>query len=60
MATYFSTDGGTTWTTVFIDETQDGQGTNDTRFDPNVAFDSDARLRCLQRQHRYYVPLDAR
>ena len=41
MATYFSTDGGTTWTTVFIDETQDRQGADDTRFDPNVAFDSD-------------------
>ena len=26
MATYFSIDGGTTWTTVFLDETQDGQG----------------------------------
>ncbi|XIA64140.1 hypothetical protein ACFIOY_35295 [Bradyrhizobium sp. TZ2] len=44
MATYFSTDGGTTWTTVFIDENQDGRGVNDTRFDPNVAFDSDGNV----------------
>ena len=41
MATYVSDDGGNTWTTVFIDEIQDGLNTNDTRFDPNVAFDSD-------------------
>jgi hypothetical protein len=44
MATYFSADGGTTWTTVFIDENQDGHGANDTRFDPNVTFDSDGNV----------------
>jgi hypothetical protein len=44
MATYFSTDGGTTWTTVFIDDTQDGQGSNVERFDPNVAFDSEGNV----------------
>ena len=44
MATYFSIDGGATWTTVFIDENQDGHGANDTRFDPNVAFDSDGNV----------------
>ena len=41
LKTYFSTDGGRTWTTVFIDENQDGMSTTDLRFDPNVAFDSD-------------------
>ncbi|MCK1637153.1 exo-alpha-sialidase [Bradyrhizobium sp. 157] len=43
MATYFSDDGGTTWTTVFIDENQDGHGAA-IRFDPNVAFDSDGNV----------------
>lgn len=44
MATYFSADGGTTWTAVFIDENQDGHGANDIRFDPNVTFDSDGNV----------------
>src|SRR6185436_14476666 len=40
MATWFSTDGGATWTANFIDETEDGLDAGDQRFDPNVAFDS--------------------
>ncbi len=41
LATWYSLDGGTTWNASFLDETQDGFGANDSRFDPNVAFDSD-------------------
>ncbi len=44
LGVWFSTDGGITWTANFIDETEDGFGANDTRFDPNVAFDSDGNV----------------
>jgi len=44
MATWFSTDGGATWTANFIDETEDGLDAGDQRFDPNVAFDSDGNV----------------
>jgi len=41
LGVWFSADGGGTWTANFIDETEDGFGAADSRFDPNVAFDSD-------------------
>jgi hypothetical protein len=41
LGVWFSTDGGGTWTANFVDENQDGRGAADSRFDPNVAFDSD-------------------
>lgn len=41
LGAWFSADGGATWTANFIDETEDGFGATDSRFDPNVAFDSD-------------------
>ena len=47
LATYFSTNGGATWTTRFIDNTVDGFGAGETRFDPNVAFDSDGNVYVL-------------
>ena len=44
LGVWFSTDGGATWTANFLDETEDGFGANDSRFDPNVAFDSDGNV----------------
>ncbi|MFH0344929.1 MAG: HYR domain-containing protein [Chromatiales bacterium] len=44
LGVWFSLDGGTTWTANFLDETEDGFGANDIRFDPNVAFDSDGNV----------------
>ncbi len=44
LGVWFSTDGGGTWTASFIDENQDGFGGGDSRFDPNVAFDSDGNV----------------
>lgn len=44
LGVWFSTDGGATWTPNFIDENEDGFGANDSRFDPNVAFDSDGNV----------------
>jgi hypothetical protein len=44
LGTWFSSDGGATWTPNFIDENEDGFGANDSRFDPNVAFDSDGNV----------------
>jgi hypothetical protein len=44
LGAWFSTNGGATWTANFIDETEDGQTTTDSRFDPNVAFDSDGNV----------------
>lgn len=44
LGAWFSTDGGATWTANFIDENEDGFGANDSRFDPNVAFDSDGNV----------------
>jgi hypothetical protein len=44
LGVWFSTDGGATWTASFIDENQDGFGGGDSRFDPNVAFDSDGNV----------------
>jgi hypothetical protein len=41
LGVWFSTDGGATWTANFIDEAEDGLAAGDSRFDPNVAFDSD-------------------
>lgn len=43
LAVWFSQNGGTTWTANFITNAQDGFGT-DSRFDPNVAFDSDGNV----------------
>ena len=44
LGVWFSTDGGGTWTPNFVDENQDGFGAADSRFDPNVAFDSDGNV----------------
>ncbi|MGZ8937013.1 MAG: sialidase family protein, partial [Halobacteriota archaeon] len=44
LGAWFSTDGGATWTANFIDENEDGFGADDSRFDPNVAFDSDGNV----------------
>ena len=44
LGVWFSVDGGATWTANFIDETEDGFGAFDSRFDPNVAFDSDGSV----------------
>jgi hypothetical protein len=44
LGVWFSTDGGITWTANFIDENEDGFGAGDSRFDPNVAFDSDGNV----------------
>ena len=44
LGAWFSTDGGATWTANFIDENEDGFGAADSRFDPNVAFDSDGNV----------------
>ncbi len=44
LGVWFSPDGGVTWTPNFIDETEDGFGATDLRFDPNVAFDSDGNV----------------
>ena len=44
LGAWFSTDGGLTWTANFIDENEDGFGGGDSRFDPNVAFDSDGNV----------------
>jgi hypothetical protein len=44
LGVWFSTDGGTIWTANFIDENEDGFGAGDSRFDPNVAFDSDGNV----------------
>jgi hypothetical protein len=44
LAAYFSTDGGITWTASFITSADDGFGAGETRFDPNVAFDSDGNV----------------
>src|SRR5262245_11848291 len=44
LAVWFSQNGGTTWTANFITNTQDGFGAGDSRFDPNVAFDSDGNV----------------
>jgi hypothetical protein len=44
LGAWFSLDGGGSWTPSFIDETQDGFGAGDSRFDPNVAFDSDGNV----------------
>ena len=37
----YSTDGGALWTANFLDENEDSFLGSDSRFDPNVAFDSD-------------------
>jgi hypothetical protein len=44
LGVWYSFDGGATWTPSFIDEVQDGLGAADSRFDPNVAFDSDGNV----------------
>jgi hypothetical protein len=44
LGLWFSTDGGATFTANFLDETEDGFGANDSRFDPNIAFDSDGNV----------------
>ncbi|MDH3281396.1 MAG: glycoside hydrolase [Gammaproteobacteria bacterium] len=44
LGVWFSTDGGLTWTANFLDENEDGLGAGDSRFDPNVAFDSDGNV----------------
>lgn len=44
LGTWFSLNGGATWTPNFLDENTDGFGANDSRFDPNVAFDSDGNV----------------
>lgn len=44
LGAWFSTDGGATWTANFIDENEDTFGANDSRFDPNVVFDSDGNV----------------
>jgi hypothetical protein len=44
LGVWFSTDGGATWTANFIDDTEDGLAAGDSRFDPNVAFDSDGNV----------------
>lgn len=44
LGAWFTTDGGATWTASFIDENQDLFGAGDSRFDPNVAFDSDGNV----------------
>lgn len=44
LGVWFSADGGLTWTANFIDENEDGFGAGDSRFDPNVAFDSDGNV----------------
>jgi hypothetical protein len=44
LGVWFSLNGGTTWTANFITQTQDGFGAGDSRFDPNVAFDSDGNV----------------
>ena len=44
LGVWVSDDGGDTWTANFIDENQDGFGGGDSRFDPNVAFDSDGNV----------------
>jgi hypothetical protein len=44
LGVWFSVDGGATWTANFLDENEDGFGAGDSRFDPNVAFDSDGNV----------------
>lgn len=44
LGLWYSTDGGATWTANFLDENEDGFGAGDSRFDPNVAFDSDGNV----------------
>ena len=44
LGLWFSNDGGTTWTANFLDETEDTFGANDSRFDPNVAYDADGNV----------------
>jgi len=44
LGAWSSTDGGATWTANFIDEAEDAFGAGDSRFDPNVAFDSDGNV----------------
>jgi len=43
MNTFFTTDGGATWTTVLLDDADDGFDSN-FRFDPSVAFDDDGNV----------------
>ena len=43
MNTFYTTDGGATWTLVALGNAQDGL-TSTFRFDPTVAFDDDGRL----------------
>ena len=44
LGVWFSFDSGVTWTANFLDENEDAFGANDSRFDPNVAFDSDGNV----------------
>ena len=44
LGAWYSFDGGANWTASFIDENQDGFGGGDSRFDPNVHFDSDGNV----------------
>lgn len=44
LGVWYSNDGGGTWTPSFVDGLVDDFPTTDSRFDPNVAFDSDGRL----------------
>lgn len=41
---YRSTDGGNTWTTTQIDNSDDGRGTTGNRYDPALAFDANGIL----------------
>jgi Ca2+-binding RTX toxin-like protein len=44
LGVWFSLDGGASWTANFIDDAEDGLAAGDSRFDPNVAFDSDGNV----------------
>jgi len=44
MNLYRSVDGGTTWTSTQIDNTDDGQGAAGNRYDPALAFDANGTL----------------
>lgn len=44
LPAYYTLDGGYTWQTTFLNNATDGLGTGATRFDPNVAFDSDGNV----------------
>lgn len=57
LPAYYTLDCGETWTTTFLNQTHDGLAANATRYDPNVAFDSDGNVYVIYSANTSTSPL---